>query len=82
MHWATLNQHATVVSILLNAKVNVNCKDLVSYVITLLYVFPFLPTFQYSKTPLHYATANANYQLLALLIEHGADIDLNDGVSY
>ena len=38
--------------------------------------------FQYSKGPLHYATANADYQLMTLLIEHEADIDLNDGVSY
>ena len=38
--------------------------------------------FQYSKTPLHYATANAGYRLMALLIEHQANVNLNDGVSY
>ena len=81
MHWATLNQHIRVVSILLKAKVDANCKDLVSYATNLLYAFPFIPTCQYSKGPLHYATANADYQLLALLIEYETDIDLNDGVS-
>ena len=82
MHWATLNQHTNVVSILLNAKVNVNCKDIVSYVTTLLYIFPSITTFQFFKTPLHYAAGNASYKLLVLLIKHGANINLNDGVGY
>ena len=81
LHWAILNQHTSVVSILLKAKVDVNCKDIVSYATTLFCV-SIHDYFQFSKTPLHYAAANNDYQLLALLIEHDANINLSDGVSY
>lgn len=39
LHWATLNQHTEVVTVLLKAKVDINSTDIVGYVATLFHMF-------------------------------------------
>ncbi len=41
----------------------------------------FIVSFQYNKTPLHYASEHGHSEVVQVLLSHGATVDMKDGVS-
>ena len=85
LHWAAINNRKEIVSYLLkkgadeliNAKGSLKCIPYLQY--SLLW---FVTGGELSSTPLHWATRQGHISMVVLLIQHGADPDIQDGEGY